>query len=267
MSRSVFKLPRMDCGAEEQLVRMALADQADVVHVAIDLSLREVAIVHAGPLEPISSRLGSLKLGAELISSELGETAWPLPGLKAGVTSEARTLKIVLGINAGMFAAEAVAAVLADSSALLADSLDMFADAAVYGLALYGVHRSQSGQLKAARMSGWLQLLLAIGALLEVVRRAAFGSEPESLLMGGVAAVALVANVTCMWLLARHRHGGAHMRASWIFTTNDVIANAGVIAAAVITHATASNLPDLVIAAVIGGVVLRGAMRILRLKS
>ena len=69
-------------------------------------------------------------------------------------SDEARTLKIVLAINAAMFAGEAIGALLADSSALLADSLDMFADAAVYGIALFGVHRAHATQLKAARVSG-----------------------------------------------------------------------------------------------------------------
>ena len=76
------------------------------------------------------------------------------------------------------------------------------------------------------------QLLLALGAFAEVTRRLIFGSAPEAPLMAGVAFAALAANVTCMWLLARHRSGGAHMKASWIFTTNDVVANLGVIAAA-----------------------------------
>jgi Co/Zn/Cd efflux system component len=83
----------------------------------------------------------------------------------------------------------------------------------------------------------------------------------------GVAAIALVANATCMWLLAAHRRDGAHMKASWIFTTNDVIANAGVIAGGVLVRVTASALPDLVVGAIIGVVVLTGALRILRVSA
>jgi Co/Zn/Cd efflux system component len=137
----------------------------------------------------------------------------------------------------------------------------------VYAVTLFGVHRARATQLRAAHVSGVLQLLLAMGALAEVVRRVVFGSEPEAPLMVIVAGAALIANVTCMWLLARHRHGGAHMKASWIFTTNDVIANLGVIVAAGIVRLTGSNVPDLVVAAVIALVVLNGAIRILRLKG
>jgi Co/Zn/Cd efflux system component len=66
---------------------------------------------------------------------------------------------------------------------------------------------------------------------------------------------------------ARHRHGGAHMKASWIFTTNDVIANLGMIVAAGMVGLTRSNVPDLAVATVIALVILNGAIRILRLKG
>lgn len=68
-----------------------------------------------------------------------------------------------------------------------------------------------------------------------------------------------------MALLAKHRHGGLHMRASWIFTTTDVIANVGVVVAGALVAWTGSSLPDLVVGLAIGLVVLTGAVRILRL--
>ena len=263
--KTVFAIPKMDCAAEERLIRMALAGQNAVQSVHADLATRRLSVVHEGPPGAVDAVLQSLNLGSSLIDTvDASET-----DLAAGPTrqEEARTLTIVLVINAGMFFGEAIGAVLADSSALLADSLDMFADAAVYGLALFGVHRARATQLKAARLSGVLQLLLAAGALAEVVRRLVFGSQPEAPLMVVVAAAALAANATSMWLLARHRQGGAHMKASWIFTTNDVIANLGVIVAAGLVQLLGSNVPDLVVATGIALIVLNGAIRILRLKA
>jgi Co/Zn/Cd efflux system component len=178
---------------------------------------------------------------------------------------EAGTLRLLLAINALMFAVELVAGWLAQSTGLLADSLDMLADAAVYGLALYAVGRPVSLKLRAAHASGWLQLALALFAFAEVARRAAFGSEPEPPAMIGVSLVALAANTTCLVLVHRHRHRGAHMEASFIFSANDVLANLGVIAAGALVAWTGSPLPDLVIGAAIAGLVLRGAVRILRL--
>ena len=265
MNKTRLAIPKMDCAAEERLVRMALGGHSEIRRVEADLGTRELLIVHDGDANQIVELVTQLNLGAKLLestdASELDEVPPP------SSADEARTLKVVLAINAGMFAGEAAGALIADSSALLADSLDMFADAAVYAIALFGVHRAQATQLKAARISGVLQLLLAVGALAEVVRRVLFGSEPEAPLMVVIALAALLANVTCMWLLARHRHSGAHMKASWNFTTNDVIANLGVIVAAGLVQVTASNVPDLVVATVIALVVLNGAVRILRLKA
>lgn len=55
------------------------------------------------------------------------------------------------------------------------------------------------------------------------------------------------------------------MRASWIFSTNDVIANIGVISAALLVLWTQSAVPDLVVGALIAGIILTGALRILKL--
>lgn len=263
--KTVFAIPKMDCAAEERLIRMALAGQDAVQSVHADLAARRLTVVHEGAPDAVDATLRSLNLGSRLIET----VDAPDTDVATGPTQkeEARTLTIVLAINAGMFLGEAVGAVLADSSALLADSLDMFADAAVYGLALFGVHRARATQLRAARLSGVLQLVLAFGALAEVVRRLVFGSQPEAPLMVGVALAALTANATSMWLLARHREGGAHMKASWIFTTNDVIANVGVIVAAGLVRLLGSNIPDLVVATGIALIVLNGAIRILRLKA
>jgi Co/Zn/Cd efflux system component len=179
---------------------------------------------------------------------------------------EAGTLRVLLAINAAMFAVEVVAGWVAQSTGLLADSLDMLADAAVYGLALHAVGRPAGLKLRAAHASGWLQLALTLGAFAEVVRRAAFGSAPEAPAMIGVSLVALGANVTCLVLIHRHRHRGAHMEASYIFSANDVLANLGVIAAGALVAGTGSPVPDLLIGAAIAGLVLRGAIRILRLQ-
>ena len=180
-------------------------------------------------------------------------------------TSERSTLMLLLSINAVMFLVELIGGWIAQSIGLIADSLDMFADAAVYGVSLYAVGKGASSQAGAARLSGYLQMLLALGALAEVVRRFLVGSDPEPPAMMAISFLALIANVTCMALISKHRTGGIHMRASWIFSTNDVIANLGVILAGGLVALTASHLPDLVVGMVIALVVLSGAVRILRL--
>lgn len=176
---------------------------------------------------------------------------------------QARVLWMVLGINAAMFVAEFIAGVIAQSTGLIADSLDMLADAAVYCVSLYAVGRSASLKNRAATLSGVLQILLAVSVAVEILRRTIMGSEPEPTLMIGVSLIALVANVICLALIAKHRDGEVHMRASWVFSKNDVIANVGVIAAGGLVLLLDAHWPDLVIGALIVFVVLRGGMSIL----
>lgn len=270
LQHSLFAIPGMDCPAEERLVRLALAPLAEVRTLEFDLASRRLRVVHAGPPEAVLARLEALGMGARL------ERKLELPAVAAaavddaagdGNRREAVTLRWLLAINAAMFLVEVVAGWLAESTGLLADSLDMLADAAVYGVALLAVGRGASRQLQAAHASGWLQLALALGALAEVARRAVFGSDPESGLMMGIALLALAANSACLWLVSRQRHRGAHMQASWIFSANDVLANLGVIAAGALVAWTGSAWPDLVIGTVIGLVVLNGARRILALRT
>ena len=176
---------------------------------------------------------------------------------------QARLLGVLLAINAAMFVVELVAGVLADSAGLLADSLDMLADAAVYGIGLYAVGRAAVHKARAALASGIFQLAIGVDVLLEVVRRFVFGSEPMAAYMVAIGALALAANLACLALLSKHRHGEVHMRASWIFSTNDVLANLGVMAAGGLVAQSGSRLPDLVIGALIAALVVRGGVRII----
>ncbi|WAL59958.1 cation transporter [Thermocoleostomius sinensis] len=184
--------------------------------------------------------------------------------VKAASAAQRKTLGWLLAINALMFALELVTGLLAGSTALVADSLDMFADATVYSIALYAVGRSPAAKKRAAGLSGLFQVGLALLVLADVVRRFVLGSDPEPTWMVGIGLLALAANVVCLLLIAKHRQGEVHMRASWIFSKNDVIANLGVIAAGFLVSMTGSRLPDLVIGLLVAVIVLRGGIAILR---
>ncbi|AOS97843.1 Cadmium, cobalt and zinc/H(+)-K(+) antiporter [Microbulbifer aggregans] len=177
---------------------------------------------------------------------------------------ERNTLVALLSINAVMFLLELVLGLIAHSTGLLADSLDMLADAFVYGLSLYAVGKAVTKKVSAARVSGYLQILLGMGVLFEVLRRLVYGSEPQSTLMIVVGIVALLANVVCVGIIAKHRGGGVHMRASWIFSVNDVLANLGVILSGCLVEITGSRYPDLTIGMIIAALVVRGGLQILR---
>lgn len=259
---STFAVPGMDCPSEERMVRLALAPLQGVGELEFDLPGRWLRIRHEAAVEDVLARLEPLGYGAVLCESVPAAAG---PGLVAAPAGEARTLYLLLGINALMFVVEMLAAWLADSTGLLADSLDMLADAGVYGIALYAASRGAALQLRAAHLAGWLQLGLALGALAEVLRRLVVGSAPEAAPMMAIALLALVANTLCLWLVSRQRDRGAHMQASFIFSTNDVLANLGVILAGVLVAWTGAAWPDLLIGTLIGLLVLDGARRILAL--
>jgi cation diffusion facilitator family transporter len=177
---------------------------------------------------------------------------------------ERRTLWTLLTINAVMFFVELIVGLVAESTGLVADSLDMFADATVYGIALYAVGKALMKKIHAAMVSGIFQVALAGMVVADVVRRFIYGGEPISALMIGIGLLALVANITCLALIAKHRTGEVHMRASWIFSTNDVLANLGVIGAGLAVHFMGTHVPDLIVGAIIASLVFFGGMRIIR---
>jgi cation diffusion facilitator family transporter len=184
--------------------------------------------------------------------------------VKVADREQAKVLWVLLTINAVMFVVESVAGFLAHSTGLIADSLDMFADATVYGVGLYAVGGSAAHKAKAAYLSGILQLALGIGVVAEVARHLIYGAEPQSHLMMGFGALALVANLSCLALLSKHREGEVHMRASWIFSTNDVLATLGVIVAGALVFYFGSAAPDLIIGSVIAALVIRGGVLIIK---
>ena len=266
---SVYTVPKMDCPSEERMIRLALNGFEDIRGLSFDLSDRRLKVVHDGEAEPITAKLATLGLGASLQETAAAdpESIKALGGTAISAEQESGTLRWLLGINAVLFVVEMTAGLIAHSTGLIAESLDNFADAAVYGLALYAVGHSVKMQVRAAHLAGVLQLILAVGVLAEVVRRFVFGSEPESLVMIGVAFVALIANTTCLLLISKHREGGAHMKASWVFSVNDVVINLWVITAGALVAWTGSNYPDLIIGSIAGIIVLNGARRILALKG
>ena len=266
---SVYTVPKMDCPSEERMIRLALNGFEDIRGLSFDLSDRRLKVVHDGEAEPITSKLATLGLGASLQETAAAdpESIKAVGDTAISAEQESGTLRWLLGINAVLFVVEMTAGLIAHSTGLIAESLDNFADAAVYGLALYAVGHSVKMQVRAAHLAGVLQLILAVGVLAEVVRRFVFGSEPESLVMMGIAFIALIANTTCLLLISKHRKGGAHMKASWIFSANDVVINLGVITAGALVAWTGSNYPDLIIGSIAGIIVLNGARRILALKG
>jgi cation transport ATPase len=150
LMESVVEMPKMDCPSEERLVRMALEGHVGVRDLAFDLDAHRVVVRHEGHVDAVLERLAPLGFGARLVESSAASA--PTAGASTEV-DESAVLKQLLAINGAMFVFEIVLGWIARSAGLLADSVDMFADAAVYGIALYAVGRTAERQKRAALTS------------------------------------------------------------------------------------------------------------------
>lgn len=268
MKKTTFKIPRMDCSAEEQLVRMKLDGYPDIKKLDFDLPARTLEVYHQGDVKPIESNLLELNLGSQLVDSINQDSFDDDHNLSADTAKERKMLWIVLLINAGAFLLEFITGFIARSMGLVADSLDMLADALVYALSLYAVGRAASSKKRIAGISGYLQLALAVFGMIEVVRRFIGQEEtPDFGLMIGISVIALIGNAISLYLIQQAKSKEAHMQASYIFTSNDVIVNIGVIIAGALVYFTNSKIPDLVIGAIVFVIVARGAFNILKLSK
>jgi cation diffusion facilitator family transporter len=178
--------------------------------------------------------------------------------------SHGRVLWIVLGINALMFVVEGTAGLLAHSTSLLADALDMLGDALVYGFSLFVLTRSMRWQAGAALAKGGFMLAFGLAVLAEAAYKVFHPVMPGVETMGVVGTIALAANVVCFSLLYRHRADNLNMSSTWLCSRNDVIANVGVLVAAGAAYLLASRWPDIIVGCIIAALFLRSAFSVLR---
>ena len=172
-------------------------------------------------------------------------------------------LQIALWINAAMFIVESGAGLAANSTALLADSVDMLGDAIVYGFSLYVVGRGLAWQSRAALLKGLIMAAFGLGILVQVALKLTRGLAPGVETMSLVGLLALAANLVCLRLLWRHREDDVNMRSAWICSRNDVIGNVSVLVAAAAVWLSGSPWPDIVVGLLVAGVFGRSAVAVL----
>jgi len=261
MNKTIFEITQMDCPSEENLIRMKLDGISAIQKLDFDIPNRKLTVFHSGETVTIEESIDELKLGGKKLSTESVEMA--------DITEEQTQTKVlwaVLFINFAFFAIEMTTGLLSRSMGLVADSLDMMADSFVYAISLYAVGGTLLRKKQIARLAGYFQLTLAVLGFIEVVRRFIEPEQvPDYVTMIVVSVFALGANAVCLWLLQKSKSKDAHMQASMIFTSNDVIINLGVIASGFLVHWLRSGLPDLIIGTLVFIVVIRGALRILKL--
>lgn len=171
-------------------------------------------------------------------------------------------LRIALGLNLAMFVVGMGAGLLAHSSALIADSLDMLADAAAYSIALVAQRRGPVFQIAAARASGLVLTVLGCAVLIDAARRALSSGEADGTVMTVIACLSLVTNLYVLYKLGRLNSEGVHLRAAWIFTRADVVANICVILSGIFVRITGFGYADQMVGAGIAIYVLLEAREI-----
>lgn len=264
MNKTIFTITKMDCPSEEQLIRMKLQNHDNIKSLEFDLPNRKLTVFHNDKPEPIFSALETLNLNTSQVSSEESNEVIS----NEDNSNQRKLLWIVLLINFIFFGLEISFGIISNSMGLVADSLDMLADSIVYALALFAVGGTIARKNNIARFAGYFQILLAIIGFVEVIKRFVGVEEmPNFKTMIIVSVLALVGNALCLYLLQKNKSKEAHMQASMIFTSNDVIINVSVIVAGLLVNWLHSGYPDLIIGAIVFVIVAQGAFRILKLSK
>ncbi len=261
MIRTIFKISKMDCPSEENLIRMKLDEIPGIKKLEFDIPDRKLTVYHENDPGPIESSITGLDLGGEKIFSELSD----IMEFKEE-NNQKNLLWIVFIINFAFFIIEMFTGIISGSMGLVADSLDMLADSFVYGLSIYAVGGSLIKKKKVAKTAGYFQIILAVIGFTEIIRRFLGHEElPDFKTMITISVLALIANAICLLLLQRSKSNEPHMKASMIFTSNDIIINLGVITAGALVYFLNSGIPDLIIGTLVFVIVIRSALTILKL--
>ncbi|MEY8870138.1 cation transporter [Meridianimaribacter flavus] len=264
MNKTVFEITKMDCPSEENLIRMKLDGISSIANLDFDIPNRRLSVFHTEEINLIEKSIAELNLGAKKISTiTTSQTTFKEN------KNQRKVLWSVLVINFVFFVVEMTTGLISKSMGLVADSLDMLADSFVYGISLFAVGGSITKKKSIAKLSGYFQITLAVIGFVEVIRRF-LGAEnlPNFTTMIYVSILALIANGICLYILQRSKSKEeAHMKASMIFTSNDIIINLGVIVAGILVNWLNSDKPDLIIGSVVFILVVQGAFRILKLSK
>lgn len=180
-------------------------------------------------------------------------------------SADRRSLRIALVANVVMFIVGLIGWRIAHSTALLADALDMLADASGYAVAHWAVGRSKRDQQTAARWNGAMLMALGLSIIGEVIHRWFIPQEPAGALMVGFAALSLVVNGSVLRMLSKYRHApDPHLRATWIDTRADVWVNIGVLVSGAAIALTGYRVIDLFTGAAISIFVIHEGIEIWR---
>ena len=175
-----------------------------------------------------------------------------------------RALWIVVLLNLGFGLCEIVGGFIAGSQALKADALDFIGDGSITLVGLVALGWSAAARTRVAFTQGIFLAGLGVAVIAFAAWRALNAVAPVADVMGGIGVVALIVNIGAALVLSRFREGDANVRAVWLFSRNDALANVAVIVAAALVAWTGSAWPDLLVAGLIALLFIHSAYEIMR---
>jgi Co/Zn/Cd efflux system component len=156
-------------------------------------------------------------------------------------------VRFVCVANLGYFFVEFAVALAISSVALFADSIDFLEDASVNFLILLALGWSMVARARVGMVLAALLLIPAIATLWMAWHKFLSPVPPAAVSLSLTALGAMAVNFICSLVLARHRkQGGSLAKAAFLSARNDVVSNAAIIVAGVLTAYFRSAWPDLI---------------------
>lgn len=170
-----------------------------------------------------------------------------------------KSLIIVFAIHMIMFFVVLGAALFANSTALLADSLDFIGDAASYGLTFYVMSRGVLLKASAAIIKAITMLSFSVPMLIYALSQYSMETVPNSEIMNASGLIGLCAHLVCVYYLYKFRKGDSNLLSVWVCTVNDLVSNVLIVIGAFLVHVTNSIIPDIIVATIIVTIAILGA--------
>jgi Co/Zn/Cd efflux system component len=159
-------------------------------------------------------------------------------------------LALIALITGVMGFIESMIAVPAASTAMAADALSFVQHSISAGFSLWATAGTITRQRWTVQLQGLVMAILGALVCLIAVRRFFLGSVPHPFAMIVIGVAALTADLAAGAIVLRQRRLLTGFAALWRLSRADAVGNIAVIAAAVAVFTTRSNIPDLVIGAV-----------------
>jgi Co/Zn/Cd efflux system component len=164
------------------------------------------------------------------------------------IPSLRRVVATVAALNLGYFGIEFAVALAIGSVSLFADSIDFLEDASINLLILLALSFTARMRARVGMLLSAIILVPGLATLWMAWEKFQAPVPPEPLPLSLAGAGALAVNLACALLLARYRHhGGSLTKAAFLSARNDAFANVAIVAAGLVTAATLSAWPDLIV--------------------